>query len=46
MQGTTPSRSRYHTTAHEKNPEASEYCVLKTLPIILSVMSTWYVLMK
>lgn len=46
MHGTTPRKRRYHTADHEKNPEASEYRVLNTFPIILSVMSTWYVFMK
>ena len=35
MHGTTPRKRRYHTADHEKNPEASEYRVLNTFPIIL-----------
>ena len=31
---------------HFCKAEASEYRVLNTFPIILSVMSTWYVFMK
>ena len=40
MQGRTPSTRMYPTRAQEKKPEASEYWVLKTLPIMSSVTST------
>ena len=36
----------YSTAESEKNPSASEKRVLKTFPIIISVISTSYVFMK
>ena len=40
MQGTTHSRRIYRMNEKEKKPDASEYCVRNTFPIISSVTST------
>ena len=46
MHGGTPRSNMYIAPVNEKNPEASDMRVLNTLPIIVSVISTSYVLMK